>query len=371
MALPTIHAGEELVSMDRIDFRSDTVTWPTDAMRDAMASARVGDDVYGEDPTVNALEERAASILGKEAGLFVASGTMGNLASILAHAGRGEEAIVGQYSHSISSEAGGMAALGGIVPRILPTDEFGRMRVEDIRAAVNEDDPHLAPTRLILLENSFGARNGYPLPESYFAQVAEVARENNLRVHVDGARFFNAVVALGLDPATLAQHVDSITFCLSKGLSAPVGSVICGSRSFIERARRMRKILGGAMRQAGILAAAGLVALDQMIERLEDDHSHAQRLVKGLQRIPGIVVSPPEVKTNIVFFGLDENVPFDRDYVARRLREEGNVWIDGYGTRNFRAVTHYWIGPQEVDLLLELLSTILSQEDIALAGRSR
>lgn len=357
--------------MDRIDFRSDTVTWPTDAMREAMASARVGDDVYGEDPTVNALEERAASLLGMEAGLFVASGTMGNLASILAHAGRGDEAIIGQHSHAISSEAGGMAALGGILPRVLPTDEFGRMRIEDIEAAINEDDPHLAPTRLILLENSFGARNGYPLPESYFASVAGVAHENNLRVHVDGARFFNACVALGVDPASIAQHVDSITFCLSKGLSAPVGSVICGSRSFIKQARRTRKILGGAMRQAGVLAAAGLVALDQMIERLEDDHKHAQRLVAGLDRMPGIVVSPPEVKTNIVFFSLEENTPIDKDYVVRRLREEGNIWIDGYGNRNFRAVTHYWIGTEEVDLLLDLLQTILTQEKIALERRTR
>lgn len=339
-------------------------------MREAMAAARVGDDVYGEDPTVNALEERAASILGMEAGLFVTSGTMGNLAAILAHAGRGDEAIVGQHSHSITAEAGGMAALGGIVPRILATDQYGRMRLEDIRAAVSEDDPHLAPTRLILLENSFGARNGYPLPESYFAAVAEVARENDLRVHVDGARFFNAVVALGVDPASITQHVDSVTFCLSKGLSAPVGSVICGSRPFIKRARRARKILGGAMRQAGILAAAGLVALEHMIERLEDDHVHARRLADGLRRIPGINVNPPDVKTNIVFFRLHESVPFEKDYVVRRLREEGNIWIDGYGTRNFRAVTHYWITSEEVDLLLDLLRAILAQQDIALDERS-
>lgn len=357
--------------MDKIDFRSDTVTWPTDAMREAMATAHVGDDVYGEDPTVNALEERAASLLGMEAGLFVASGTMGNLASILAHAGRGHEAIIGQHSHAISSEAGGMAALGGIVPRVLPTDEFGRMRIEELRAAINEDDPHLAPTRLILLENSVGARNGYPLPESYFAAVAEVARKNDLSVHVDGARFFNAVVALGVDPASIAQHVDSITFCLSKGLSAPVGSVICGSHAFINQARRTRKILGGAMRQAGVLAAAGLVALDQMIERLEDDHRHARRLAEGLQRIPGIVVNPPEVKTNIVFFELDESVPYDSDDVVRRLQDEGNIWLGGHGARSFRAVTHYWIGMEEVELLLDLLRSILSQEDIALDTRSR
>lgn len=336
-----------------------------------MASARVGDDVYGEDPTVNALEQRAASLLGMEAGLFVASGTMGNLASVLAHAGRGDEAIIGRNSHSISSEAGGMAALGGVVPRILPTDTFGRMRIEDIQAAVNEDDPHLAPSRLILLENTFGAHNGYPLPESYFAEVAAVARENGLSVHMDGARFFNAVVALGSNPANIARHVDSITFCLSKGLCAPVGSVICGSASFIKRARRTRKILGGAMRQVGVLAAAGLVSLDSMIERLEDDHASARRLAEGLRQIPGIVVTPPEVRTNIVFFKLGENAPFGSDYVVRRLREGANIWIGGNGARGFRAVTHYWIGSEEVDLLLEHLRSILSEEAIASDSRSR
>ena len=356
--------------MDRIDFRSDTVTWPTEAMRQAMASARVGDDVYGEDPTVNALQEKAASMLGMEAGLFVTSGTMGNLAAILAHAGRGDEAIVGAGSHSISAEAGGMAALGGIVPRVVATDEFGRMSIDDLRNTVNEDDPHYAPTRLILLENTFGARNGYPLPVSYFAQVADVAREHGLQVHVDGARFFNATVALGVDPAAITQHVDSVTFCLSKGLCAPVGSVICGSRAFIDSARRTRKILGGGMRQAGVVAAAGLVALTEMVERLEDDHAHAQRLVQGLQNIPGIVVSAPEVKTNIIFFRLADDVPIGKEYVVRRLREEGNIWIDAHGRRDFRAVTHYWIGRQEVDLLVDLLSTILSEESIALTESS-
>jgi len=352
--------------MDRVDFRSDTVTWPTEAMRQAMASARVGDDVYGEDPTVNALEERAAAILGMEAGLYVPSGTMGNLAAILAHAGRGDEAIVGQGSHSISGEAGGMAALGGVVPRVLPTDEIGRMALDALESAVNEDDPHLATTRLVLLENTVGARNGYPLPPSYFAGVATIARKNGLRVHVDGARFFNATVALGVDPAAITQHVDSVTFCLSKGLCAPVGSVLCGSHRFIVRARRARKVLGGGMRQAGILAAAGLVALDEMIERLDDDHAHARRLAEGLRHIPGIAVDGPEVKTNIVFFKLDKSAPVAKEEVIRYLRDEGNIWIDAYGAGEFRAVTHYWIGPREVDLFLDLLRAILTQESIAL-----
>jgi len=354
--------------MDRVDFRSDTVTWPTEPMREAMATARIGDDVYGEDPTVNALEEHAAAMLGMEAGLFVASGTMGNLAAILAHAGRGDEAIVGQWSHSITAEAGGMATVGGIVPRVVPTDEIGRMSINDIRAAINVDDPHLARTRLILLENTFGERNGYPLPESYFAGVGEVARENGLAVHLDGARFFNATVALGVEPAAIAQHVDSVSFCLSKGLCAPVGSVLCGSQEFIYRARRARKVLGGGMRQAGILAAAGLVALDQMIPRLREDHANAQRLAEGLARIPGLSVVGPEVKTNIVFFHLSDALPFTLDQIARRLRAEANVWIGGYGTNDFRAVTHYWIGPQEVDLLVEQLHSILTEENVALGA---
>lgn len=355
--------------MDRIDFRSDTVSWPTEAMREAMASARVGDDVYGEDPTVNELQERAAGLMGMEAALFVASGTMGNLSAILAHAGRGDEAIAGQNSHTVSAEAGGMAALGGVMPRILPTDQFGRMSLDELEAAVNDDDPHYATTRLILLENTVGARNGFPLPPAYFGDVAQIARNHRLRVHVDGARFFNATVALGVAPTAITQHVDSVTFCLSKGLCAPVGSLLCGSHDFIKHARRARKILGGSMRQAGILAAAGLVGLESMIERLEDDHANARRLADGLQQIPGITVDGPEVKTNIVFFHLDEQASVAKEEVVRHLREDGNIWIEAYGAGEFRAVTHYWIGVREVDLFLELIREILT-EGVALRGAS-
>ena len=352
--------------MDRIDFRSDTVTWPTAAMREAMATANVGDDVYGEDPTVNALEEKAAALVGMEDALFVASGTMGNLVSILTHCGRGDEAIVGARSHTLTAEAGGMAALGGVIPRVLPTDDIGRMGLDEIRAAINEDDPHLARTRLILLENSFGAANGYPLPETYFAGVAEIAREHGLSVHVDGARFFNAVAALGVQPSSITQHVDSLTFCLSKGLCAPVGSLLCGSRGFVSQARRARKILGGGMRQAGVIAAAGHVALDEMVPRLPDDHANTRRLVTGLQGIPGIELVGPEAKTNIVFFRLGNEVPFDQATVTRKLRQNGNIWIDGYGSKGFRAVTHYWIGPQDVDAFLTQLQAILQKDVLAL-----
>lgn len=352
--------------MDRIDFRSDTVTWPTAAMREAMARARVGDDVYGEDPTVNELQERAAALLGMEAALFVASGTMGNLSAILAHAGRGDEAIVGLGSHSISAEAGGMAALGGVVPRILPTDGYGRLSPDDLAAAINDDDPHYAPSRLVLLENSAGSRNGYPLPPSYFAEIGQIAHQNGLSVHVDGARFFNAAVALGVDASEIARHVDSVTFCLSKGLCAPVGSLLCGSHAFVERARRTRKILGGAMRQAGVLAAAGIVALEQMIDRLAEDHAHARRLADGLSQIPGIAVDAPEVKTNIVFFRLTGEANVSKEEIVHFLRREGNIWIDAYGVGEFRAVTHYWIAAAEVDLFLELLQAVLAQDKLAL-----
>ncbi len=353
--------------MDKIDFRSDTVSWPTAAMRQAMAAARVGDDVYGEDPTVNALQERAAAMVGMEDALFVASGTMGNLSAILAHAGRGDEAIVGQGSHTVSAEAGGLAVLGGVMPRVVATDGFGRMPLEQLEEAINDVDPHYARTRLILLENSVGSRNGYPLPPDYFAAVGQIAREYGLSVHVDGARLFNAAVALGVEPAAITQHVDSVTFCLSKGLCAPVGSVLCGSRAFIDRARRARKILGGAMRQAGVLAAAGLVALEQMVERLEDDHRNARTLADELAKIPGITVDAPQVKTNIVFFRLDEaQTGVTKEEVVRRLRAEGNVWIDAYGAGQFRAMTHYWIGPREVDLLLELLREALLTTNVAL-----
>ena len=283
--------------MDRIDFRSDTVSWPTPAMREAMASARVGDDVYGEDPTVNELEALAAARVGKEAGLFVSSGTMGNLAAVLAHAGRGDEAILGEDSHVFCWEAGGMAALGGVMPHPLPTDAIGRLDPGAVEGAMRWDDPHLPRSRLVLVENSYGAKHGYPLPPAYFAEIAAVARQNGLAVHMDGARLFNAAVAQNIDAAELTRHVDSVTFCLSKGLCAPVGSVLCGSADFIYRARRARKSLGGGMRQAGVLAAAGLVALNEMIDRLADDHAHARRLAEGLARLPGVRVNVDMVRT--------------------------------------------------------------------------
>lgn len=344
---------------DRIDFRSDTVSWPTPAMREAMATARVGDDVYGEDPTVNELEALAAHKTGKEAGLFVASGTMGNLVAILTHAGRGDEAILGADSHVFSWEAGSMAALGGVTPYPLATDRFGRMDPATVGAAVRDDDPHLPRSRLVLVENSYGAKHGYPLPPAYFAEIESVARRHGLAIHMDGARLFNAAVAQLIDATELTQYVDSVTFCLSKGLCAPVGSVLCGSAEFIKNARRIRKALGGGMRQAGILAAAGMIALNEMIERLEDDHAHARMLAEGLSRLPGIQVEPDMVRTNMVFFELADDVPWSSEEIAGRLRDLAGVWVGTNGSRGFRAVTHYWIGPHDVRAFVDGLAEVM------------
>jgi threonine aldolase len=345
--------------MDRIDFRSDTVTWPTRAMREAMANAEVGDDVYGEDPTVNELENLAAEKVAKEAGLFVASGTMGNLVGIMTHATRGDELIVGYDSHVMLWEAGSIASLGSVIPRTLQTDRYGQMDVAAVEAAIRWDDVHLPRSRVIHVENSYGSKYGYPLPPRYFTDIREVAHRHQLLVHMDGARIFNAAIACNVPPAEITQHVDSITFCLSKGLAAPVGSVLCGSKDFIARARRIRKSLGGGMRQAGILAAAGIVSLTEMVDRLEEDHKHAHLLASGLAKIPGIFLDVDMVKTNIVFFELDDDVPFSAEDIVQRLREEGNILVGTDGLRRFRAVTHCWINRRNVEVFLELLEEII------------
>lgn len=346
--------------MDKIDFRSDTVSWPTPAMRRAMANAVVGDDVYGEDPTVNELEALAAHKVGKEAGLFVSSGTMGNLVSVLSHANRGDEAILGEDAHVFLHEAGGIAALGGVMPRPLPTDIYGRMDVAEVESAVKEDDPHYPTSRLILVENSYGSKHGYPLSPDYFAQIRQVADRHGLAVHMDGARLFNAAVALGVDAAEITRHVDSVTFCLSKGLSAPVGSVICGTADFIHQARRARKLVGGGMRQAGVLAAAGVVALHEMIERLADDHANARLLAAGLAELPGIHVDVEMVRTNMVFFKLAEACPVSPETITNQLRQRANIWIGSAYQRQFRAVTHYWTTRSHVARFVETMAAILA-----------
>lgn len=334
--------------MEIVDLRSDTVTRPTPEMRAAMAAAEVGDDVYGEDPTVNRLQEMAAERMGKEAGLFVPSGTMGNLAAVLAHCGRGDEVILGNLGHTYLFEGGGIAALGGVHPFVLPNQPDGTLRLEDIRGAIRGEDVHAPVTRLITLENTHNRCGGVVLPLEYVDQVGALARERGLRLHIDGARIFNAAAALELPAARLAAAADSVTFCLSKGLCAPVGSVLCGSREFIEKARRIRKHLGGGMRQAGVLAAAGIVALEQMTGRLAEDHCRARRLAEGLARIPGLRLEQAAPPTNMVFAALDDAVPADAGEIARRLLAYG-VKVGVVGRRRFRMVTHYWVDDAGVE----------------------
>lgn len=344
--------------MKWIDFRSDTVTRPTEAMRVAMSQAEVGDDVYGEDPTVNRLQEMAAAMLGKEAGLFVPSGTMGNLVSILAHCERGDEVILGNKAHTFLYEAGGISALGGVHSCQLPNQDDGTLRLEDIRAAIRPDDAHHPVTRLITLENTHNRCGGVPLTAEYTKAVVELARNKGLNVHMDGARIFNAAVAQGVPAKELVEGVDSVTFCLSKALCAPVGSVICGSREFIKAAHRIRKQLGGGMRQAGILAAAGIVALDSMIDRLAEDHRRAHQLAEGLRGIPGLVLEPGTPHTNMIFAGLDSTVPMDSRQVAGKMAERG-VKIGLAGQGRFRLVTHYWIDDEAVETTVQQLRSVL------------
>lgn len=330
-------------------------------MRQAMMGARVGDDVYGEDPTVDELETKSAELTGKEAGLFVASGTMGNLVGVLAQATRGEQVLLGNDAHCFRSEAGSISALGGVVPKPLPTDCLGRMSLTELEQAISPDDPHYPRSRLIAVENSYGVKQGMPLPTDYFAKIRSLADTHGLSIHLDGARLFNAAVALGVEASDITRHVDSVSFCLSKGLCAPVGSLVCGSAAFIKEARRIRKALGGGMRQAGVLAAAGLVALEEMIDRLAEDHKNARKLALGLAAIPGIELNPEEIKTNIIFFELSDDVPWTAAEIARKIREDGQVLISVTGARGFRAVTHYWVGSNEVEVLL-------GQIQLALAG---
>ena len=284
-------AGQPLV-----DLRSDTVTRPTATMRAAMAAAEVGDDVFGDDPTVLALQRRMAALTGHEAALFVASGTQSNLCALLAHCGRGDEYIVGQNAHCYRYEGGGGAVLGGIQPQPLPQAADGALALADIEAAIKPDDPHFARSRLLCLENTW---NGNALPMAYVEAATALARAKGLATHLDGARLFNAATALGVPVGSITRHFDSVSVCLSKGLGAPVGSVLCGSAAFIARAHRVRKMVGGGMRQVGVLAAAGLHALDHHVERLVDDHALAQRLAVGLAALPGIRITPPQ--SNIVF----------------------------------------------------------------------
>lgn len=342
-----------------IDLRSDTVTLPTPEMRACMASAELGDDVYGEDPTVNRLQELAAALMGKEAGLFVPSGTMGNLIAVLAQCGRGDEVIMGTQAHTFLLEGGGIAALGGVIPHTLPNRPDGTLAPEDILGAIRPDDIHHPISKLIILENTQNRCGGTPLTVEYTRTVGELAHGKGLRLHIDGARIFNAAAALRVPAAELTASADSVTFCLSKGLCAPVGSVLCGSQEMIARARRVRKQLGGGMRQAGVLAAAGIYALEHMTRRLEEDHRRARSLAEGLASLPGILFEMGMPATNMVFPSLSGEVPFGAAEMARRLNDRG-IRVGVVRERRLRMVTHYWIDDDAVEKTVRAFREILA-----------
>jgi threonine aldolase len=321
-----------------VDLRSDTVTKPTAAMLEAIAAAKVGDDVFGDDPTVNALQERVAALLGKEAALFMSSGTQSNLCGLLAHCGRGDEYIVGQLAHTYRYEGGGAAVLGGIQPQPLPNQPDGSLKLDDIAAAIKPDDPHFARTRLLALENTW---SGHVLPASYVADACELAHARGLATHLDGARLFNAAVASGRTPADLARHFDSVSICFSKGLGAPIGSMLVGSQELIARAHRVRKMVGGGLRQVGLLAAAADHALTHHVDRLADDHALAQRLAHGLAALPGVTVTPPQ--TNIVFAQVsDGRTPA----LLEHLKSRG---VLATGLIGLRFVTHLDVDAAGID----------------------
>jgi threonine aldolase len=334
-----------------MDFRSDTVTKPTQAMRDAMANAAVGDDVYGDDPTVNELEAWAAERHGFDAAMFTTSGTQANLLGLMAHCQRGDEYLCGQQAHNYKYEAGGAAVLGSIQPQPIENNPDGTLDFGKLKAAIKPDDSHFARTKLLSLENTI---NGKVLPLSYLAEARTFVDEHGLNLHLDGARVYNAAVALDVDVIEIAKHFDSMTICLSKGLGAPIGSLLLGSKAFIERARRLRKMVGGGMRQAGILAAAGKLALTEQVAQLATDHSNAKKLAEGLNAIPGFSVNSEFVQTNIVFAKLAESV--DIDAIAKELAQQ-DITISP--SNPVRFVTHKDISSQDIDVLLEKLSALV------------
>ncbi|MBI5942815.1 MAG: low-specificity L-threonine aldolase [Chloroflexi bacterium] len=343
--------------MNYIDLRSDTVTKPTPEMREAMAGAEVGDDVYGDDPTVNILQEKAAEMLGKEDALFVPSGTMGNLLALLVHCQRGDEVIVGDKSHIYINEAGGMSALGGIHPRPVMNQADGTLLLDDILASIQTEDVHHTITRLICLENTQNVCGGVVLPVEYVQAVGRIARENNLFLHIDGARIFNAAAALNVSVKDLVEPADSVMFCLSKGLAAPVGSILAGTKKFIKRARHLRKMLGGGMRQAGVLAAAGLISLEKMTGRLGQDHARAKSLFEGLKQVRGLKLDACP-SSNMVYFDLLDEIKLSVDQIIEEMKKHG-ILVDWAGPRRFRLVTHYWVDDAGVEAALKAFTDVL------------
>jgi len=331
-----------------IDLRSDTVTLPTPEMRRAIAEAELGDDVFSDDPTVNRLEALAAKTLGKEAALLTASGTMSNLVALLSHCQRGDEVLLGSEAHILHYEAVGGAALGGLELRPLTNDSRGRMDPQEIERAIRPGDIHQPHTGLLCLENTHNRCGGTVLSEAELEAMAQVARRWGFPVHLDGARIFNAAVALGVPAAQLVRPVDSVSVSLCKGLACPVGSLLCGSAQFIQRARRYRKMVGGGMRQAGIIAAAGIVALETMVDRLAEDHDNARLLAQGLAGIAGLRLVPPQVDSNMVFVTLDG---VDSLELAGRISQAGVLCLDEGG--RVRLVTHYGIERADIEEALE------------------
>lgn len=345
---------EPTVTEGAIDLRSDTVTHPTPAMRKAMGEAVVGDDQVSEDLTVNELERRSAELMGKEAAVFMPSGIMGNLTSMLAHCGRGDEIIVGDLSHIIWYEAAGAGAVGGITPRTIATDFDGTLSLDAIEATFRQPGPGYPRTGAIAIENTHNRCGGTVLPQAYLAELKSLATAHNIPVHMDGARIFNAAAYLGIPVSKIAAHVDSVQFCFSKALASPVGSMVVGTADFVDRVRYQRKLLGGAMRQAGILAAAAIVSLDEMVDRLPEDHMRARAIGEAIAGLPGFQINLDTVQTNLVIFKSAK----PQDEVIAGLKER-NVLVSNMGLPGIRIVTHYEINDAHVE------QTIAALKDIA------
>jgi len=356
VSVPSASAAVDLEAALRLDFRSDTITQPTPEMREAMAAAPVGDDVFGEDPTINQLEQAAAHIFDKDAGLFVTSGTQGNLLAQLSLSRPGEEIIAEVSSHIANSEVGGAARLAGLTLRPV-VGVMGKIQPEQVINTVRAQNVHYAHTALLAIENTHNASGGTVMRPEELAVLIALARERGLKVHIDGARVFNAAVALGVQPELLARGADTLTFCLSKGLGAPVGSVLVGSKAVIDEARRYRKMVGGGMRQAGVIAAAGLVALRTGVARLADDHRRARRLAKGLVRIPGITLDLECVQSNIVRFDVG-GLGYTTASFAQALQPSGLRVTGGAGPSGVRMVTHRHIDDGSVELALETIASL-------------
>lgn len=339
-----------------IDLRSDTVTQPTEEMREAMFKAMVGDDVYGDDPTINELEEYAAKLVGKEAALFVPSGTFGNQLALFTHCKRGDEVILGDDCHIVAHEVGGSAVIAGVQLRALETVR-GQLNLDKVRSIIRteDEDIHFPGTSLICLENAYS--NGAVLPLDYVKEVYEIAKDRNINLHIDGARLFNAATSLEVDVKEITKYCDSVMFCLSKGLCAPIGSMLAGSKEFIDKARKKRKLLGGGMRQAGFLGAAGLIALKDMTKRLKEDHDNAKYLAQRLEEIPNIKVDRDNLDINLVFFKI-ENCPLSSEEMVNIFSEK-RIKINGPEVGKMRFATHYWVNKEDIDYVVEVMKSIL------------